>query len=162
MQQGECWALGKSVNGRKADFPLISSDEEEFLCAYCVLWLFWFWISITELECCQIWEALQRFTDTVLGVSKWIKMQSWLSDHWPQLAVFCFMNNLYCIYFESLFKVSKLQNRFSYLWIMSPAGVAGLPASCPWRLLTCTARDCVIRVCIEALGLFQALNHILW
>lgn len=42
MQQGECWALGKGVNGRKADFPLISSDEEEFLCAYCVLWLFWF------------------------------------------------------------------------------------------------------------------------
>lgn len=28
---------------------------------YCVLWLFWFWISITELEYCQIWDKLQSF-----------------------------------------------------------------------------------------------------
>lgn len=36
MQQGECWPLGKGVNGVKADFPLISSAEEELLCGYCV------------------------------------------------------------------------------------------------------------------------------
>lgn len=62
MQQGECWALGKGVNGRTADFPLISSAEAEFLCVFCVLWLFWFGISITELACCQIWEDSQSST----------------------------------------------------------------------------------------------------
>lgn len=37
MQQGECRALGKGVNGRKADFPVISSAEEECLCGFFIV-----------------------------------------------------------------------------------------------------------------------------
>lgn len=88
MQQGECWALGKGVNGRKADSPLISSAEEEFLHGYCVLWLYWFWISITELGCCQIWEELQRFTVEYFVSQNGSRCSCGLLEQWPQLAVF--------------------------------------------------------------------------